>query len=185
MGELINSLKNDPKLAHPKAGAAAKTQKERLARMDVERALLILNRDAVLAEIAKTSGHDRAIAAAEIFGIDAAAYRDMRDMRMKAVTQSTVKFGATFDPDNDDERCKALLQSGRFTMQELAVERRRAVKEHMDNNPDRIIGPGSFHEEQQEPLPQRTLTSTNPAARFNADIDADLNAAAARARSTR
>jgi hypothetical protein len=182
VGEILNSLRADKSIAHPATGQAAKNQKERLARMDAERALIIvLGRDAVLAEIAKAEGIDRAIAAAEVFGLSADQFRDQVDMRQQQVRQSTLRYGG-FDPD-EDPRVVAALQDGRATMQQISAVRRQVVLEHLADTPEIIGPPGSYRDEkEQQPMPQRTLTSTNPAARFNADIETDLNAAARRVR---
>jgi hypothetical protein len=179
VGQVLNSLKNDPALDHPKAGAAARNQKEKLARMDAERAcILIVGRDAVLAQIAREHGDQRAIDCAEVFGLSATEYIALRDMKQQQVRQATRRYGPTWDAD-EDPRVIKLLQDGRATMDQINQARRQAINEH-NAQEQKIIGPGSFHDEPEAPLPQRTLTSSNPAAAFNADLDA----AAARARST-
>jgi len=157
---------------HPTQGAAAAQLRARLVREDVFEALVsILGRDLILSKVAEAHGEDRALAVADVLGLNAAGWLDERTARQKQTTQTSLKVNPSasydYDYEHSPEFMDVLIRGGSAADLQAAREtaQRRIDAERASR---KTTGPGNKPEPTQPPV-QRTLRHTSPDAQFNAD----------------
>jgi hypothetical protein len=178
MESKLTGMQHDPALSHPRKGEFNRNARKAQVTQDAISGLIrAIGADKWIRAVASVAGEERALAAAEQYGIATNSYRDGREQLVHQVKQATVSYENA--PPKDPNKRPAMeyldypgpmqvLASGHPIGSAAFQDACRQVDAEHPYDPERealAVRP-QIH--------QRSAVSTNPNAQFNADTMADV-----------